>query len=60
MTSTRQLYSAVQYVNYIIMGEANDKIKLTCLLETIFLDVFTGHCLIFPSDILRFKKNRLF
>ena len=51
MTSTRQLYSAIQYVNYIIMGQANEKMKLTCLLETIFHDVFTGHCLIFPSEI---------
>ena len=42
-------YSAIQYVNYIIMGQANEKMKLTCLLETIFHDVLTGHCLIFPS-----------
>ena len=60
MTSTRQLYSAIQYVNDIIMGQANEKMKLTCLLETIFHDVFTGHCLIFPSEILRFKKCGLF
>ena len=25
MTSTRQLYSAIQYVDHIIMGQANEK-----------------------------------
>ena len=59
MTSTRQLYSAIQYVNYIIMGQANEKMTLTCLLETLFRRFYRA-LFIFPSEILRFKKYGLF